>query len=110
MAVLRDRLREIRGRRGWQKRAAELAGVTPETLTRWKNGTGGNPTLSQLEGLAAALGVSLGYLISRKIEEAPTLPAEIERDHAAAQLGREAERLAERARDLATAARSQRRR
>jgi transcriptional regulator with XRE-family HTH domain len=73
MRVLSSRLRELRLQRGGQRRLADLAGLTQETLIRWRKGKG-NPRLSELESLADALGVSVVYLVSVESSEVPTLP------------------------------------
>ncbi len=94
MAVIAKRLKDLQGKteRGWQRRVAELAGVTAETVTRWKGGQG-NPKLSELEGLADALGVSVCYLIEPTARGQPVLPEKlaVERERAAL----ERERLAQ---------------
>lgn len=71
MRVLASRLSGLP--RGAQRRLAELAGLSPETVSRWKSGRG-NPRLAELEALADAMGVSVAHLVSSESEEQPTLP------------------------------------
>jgi len=59
--------------RGAQRRLAELAGLSPETVSRWKAGRG-NPRQAELEALADAMGVSVAHLVSSESTEEPTLP------------------------------------
>jgi transcriptional regulator with XRE-family HTH domain len=73
MAVLAGRLQKVKARRGWQAKVAVRAGVSAETVTRWKAGDG-NPKLSELEALADALGVSVCYLISADAAEETPRP------------------------------------
>ncbi len=70
-AVLAARCRVLP--RGTQRLVAELAGLSAETVTRWKKGTG-NPRLDELEAFAYALKVSVVYLISDEREETPIYP------------------------------------
>src|SRR5215471_11057225 len=66
------RLRECLDREARdQKTIAELAGLAPETITRWKKGQQDpNPTLTELEALAGALGVDAIDLIAETPEVA----------------------------------------
>ena len=41
-------------RRGWQRRAAELIGVHPSTVSRWKRVRGGRPLAADLAVLLQA--------------------------------------------------------
>jgi len=72
MRVLASRLRALRLRRGDQRRLAELAGVSSNTLIKWRKGLG-NPRLSELEALADAMGVSVVYLVNPESAEQPRL-------------------------------------
>lgn len=93
-SILAERCRSLP--RGSQRVLAELAGLSAETITRWKKGTG-NPRLGELEAFALALKVSVVYLISDERQESPTYPIP-----AAAE--RRAERLVERAERASAAA------
>jgi transcriptional regulator with XRE-family HTH domain len=76
MRVLASRLRELKLKRGDQRRLAELAGVTQNSLIKWRKGLG-NPRLSELESLAEAMRVSIVYLVSSTSAETPTLPGDV---------------------------------
>jgi transcriptional regulator with XRE-family HTH domain len=71
MAVLSKRVKMLP--RGTQKVVAELAGLSAETITRWKGGHG-NPRLGDLEAFADVLGVSVAYLVDAARVEAPKIP------------------------------------
>jgi transcriptional regulator with XRE-family HTH domain len=70
--VLASRLQALP--RGTQKRLAELAKLSEQTLSRWRRGNG-NPNLRQLEALASAMSVSLNYLLFKDSTEQPALPS-----------------------------------
>ncbi len=90
-AVLAARVRGLP--RGTQVRLAHLAGLTQETVSRWKKGTG-NPRLSQLETFAEAMGVSVRWLITMDgPDEKPRLPATTAEERKAERLIRDGERI-----------------
>jgi transcriptional regulator with XRE-family HTH domain len=100
MRVLASRLRALP--HGAQKRLAELAGLSEETLSRWRT-MKGNPRLTELEALADAMAVSVGYLLLEDSKESPVLPS-VEPSAAAADarvdlLLRRAERAAQELKD-----------
>ncbi len=89
--VLAARVRALP--RGTQKRVAELAGLRAETITRWKKGRG-NPKLSELEAFAAAMDVSIRWLVTTDgPEESPKLPPTSLEERKIERLLREAERV-----------------
>jgi transcriptional regulator with XRE-family HTH domain len=91
MAVFASRLRGLpHGTRG---RVAELTGVAPDTMSRWRQGLG-TPNLAELEALAETLGVSIAWLISDRTEdEVPRLPPSPVEKRNLEQLVRDAERI-----------------
>jgi len=92
MSVLARRLKDTLPW-GSQKRIAELAGLTAETVTRWKKGQG-NPRLSELEAFAAALEVSLCWLVDDGAPaEKPALPPTSAEERRIERYLREGERI-----------------
>jgi transcriptional regulator with XRE-family HTH domain len=76
-AIFRDRLRQARKMKGIsQARLAVMVGVDRSTVVRWENESSGEiPQTTTLGPLAAALGVSAGWLIGfRDLPDAPMWP------------------------------------
>ena len=75
MRVLSARLRYVREHQAWgdQRFLADKAGVTSESIIKWRKGQG-NPKLSELAGLAEALEVSISHFVSAENTEIPTIP------------------------------------
>lgn len=68
---LSDHLRQIRERKGWtQNHLAEVSGVTQPSIWRLEKGLILNPKSGLLRKLAAALEVSMDYLITE--DESPS--------------------------------------
>ena len=89
--MLAARVRDLP--RGTQARIAELAGLRAETITRWKKGQG-NPKLSELEAFAAAMGVSIRWLVTMDgPDEKPRLPPTFVEERKIERLLRDGERL-----------------
>jgi transcriptional regulator with XRE-family HTH domain len=62
LSALGKRIQKLRQKVGvTQEQLAERAGISPKNLSEIENGRG-NPTLTSLEGLAAALGIALTEL------------------------------------------------
>ena len=72
MNSLRERVKALREAKGMtQRRLAELAKVTPATISRLESGKIADLKSSALIGIADALGISLDYLVGRARELTP---------------------------------------
>ena len=72
MNSLKDRVKALREAKGMtQRRLAELAKVTPATISRLESGKIADLKSSALIGIADALGISLDYLVGRVRELTP---------------------------------------
>jgi len=66
--AFKDRLKEIRERRGWsQAELAQKSGLQPTAISHFETG-GRSPSFDNLRRLADALNVSTDYLICRSNE------------------------------------------
>jgi transcriptional regulator with XRE-family HTH domain len=69
LSALARRVQKLRQKVGiTQEQLSERAGISPKNLSDLENGRG-NPTLSSLEGLAAALDLSLSELFDFQSEQ-----------------------------------------
>ena len=72
--AFKDRLKEIRERRGWsQAELAQKSGLQPTAISHFETG-GRSPSFDNLRRLADALNVSTDYLIGRSNEPAMAGP------------------------------------
>lgn len=68
LSALGKRIHKLRQKNSiTQEQLAEQAGISPKNLSEIENGRG-NPTLTSLEGLAGALGISLSELFDFESE------------------------------------------
>jgi len=68
LIALGKRTQKLRQKLGLtQEQLSERAGISPKNLSELENGRG-NPTLTSLEGLAAAFGISLSELFDFESE------------------------------------------